>query len=62
MEYYVRFYKKDKSIDSEYFYSRVDDAKKHLASFEDDDSELYDRMELIKYENHEDSILHTLRF
>lgn len=48
--YIVRFVRKDQQPDEEYYYRRLKDAEYHLSLFEDDDSGLYDRIELIDTE------------
>lgn len=48
--YIVRFVRKDRQPDEEYYYRSLKDAEYHLSLFEDDDSGLYDRIELIDTE------------
>lgn len=44
--YFVRFRRKDKQPDEEYYYNKLADAQKHLDLFKDDDSGLYLRIDL----------------
>ncbi len=44
--YLVRFIRKDRQPNEEYFYNSLKDAEYHLSLFLDDDSDLYDRIEL----------------
>lgn len=48
--YLVRFIRKDKQPNEEYYYNALKDAQYHLSLFLDDDSDLYDRIELVDNE------------
>ena len=43
----VRFNRKDGGAE-EYFYHRLEDAQYHLDSFNDDDSDLYESIEIVE--------------
>ena len=45
----VRFVRKDGKPDEEYYYRTKIEAEYHRDLFQDDDSGLYERIELIKY-------------
>ena len=45
--YIVRFVRNDSKPDEEYFYNRLEDAKYHFSLFEQDDSKIYTRIELL---------------
>lgn len=45
--YVVRFVRRDKKPNEEYFYPAYEDAAHHLNLFQEDDSNLYDRIELV---------------
>lgn len=47
--YIVRFVRADAQPDEEYYYHDLEQAKVHLKLFEDDDSGLYRRIELVSY-------------
>ena len=47
MSFIVRFIRRDKRPDEEYYYNGKDEAEYHLNLFRDDDSLLYERIELI---------------
>lgn len=49
--YVVRFVRKDRRPDEEYFYLDEKDAQYHFQCFENDDSELYIRVEIEKQQN-----------
>ncbi len=47
MKYYItRFVRKDLKPCEDYYYNSLDDAKKHMGMFIDDDSNLYRRIEI----------------
>ena len=48
MMYIVRFIRKDNQPCEEYYYPKLEDAKYHLSLFVDDDSELYEKIELVE--------------
>ena len=50
MLYLVRFVRKDKAPDEEYFYFQREGAEYHIGLFEHDDSGLYLRIELVEVE------------
>lgn len=45
--YIVRFVRKDNKPDEEYYYPTLQDAQYHFGLFLDDDSNLYERIEII---------------
>lgn len=47
--YIVRFVRADQQPDEEYYYHDLQLATEHFKLFEDDDSELYRRIELVSY-------------
>lgn len=47
MNYIVRFVRRDNKPDEEYYYQDVSDATYHFNLFLEDDSALYERIELI---------------
>lgn len=47
MNYIVRFVRRDKRPDEEYYYNGIDEAEYHLNLFREDDSLLYERIELV---------------
>ena len=55
----IRFVRRDKKADEEYFYHTYEDAEHHLNLFRDDDSDLYDRIELV---DENDAVLLSLVF
>lgn len=44
--YIVRFVRKDGKSDEEYYYHRLEDARKHIDLFKGDESGLYEKIEL----------------
>ena len=46
--YIVSFKRKDNTTE-EYFYHKQTDAEYHVSLFENDDSELYEKIELLNY-------------
>lgn len=60
--YLVRFIRRDFQADEEYFYSRLADAEYHINLFEQDDSDLYDRIQLIHTDTGTETILRELTF
>lgn len=48
MMYVVRFIRKDNQPCEEYYYYKIEDAKYHLSLFVDDDSGLYEKIELVE--------------
>lgn len=46
--YVVRFVRKDSQPDEEYFYRTYEEACWHLGLFQNDDSGLYSRIEILK--------------
>lgn len=60
--YLVRFTRKDYQPDEEYYYNTLEDAKRHLDLFRDDDSDLYQRIELLKTSGILETILDVIRF
>lgn len=44
----VRFVRKDKKVDEEYYYHTLEDAEAHRNLFDDDDSDLYERIEIVE--------------
>ena len=45
--YFVRFVRRDGKPDEEYFYRAADDAQRHFDMFADDDSGLYEKIEVV---------------
>ena len=45
--YFVRFVRRDGKPDEEYFYRAADDAQQHFDMFADDDSGLYEKIEVV---------------
>lgn len=60
--YLVRFVRKDGQPDEVYNYAHRSEAEYHFELFKDDDSGLYDRIELIIDAGHLQSIADTIRF
>ena len=46
-DFFVRFIRRDGKPDEEYFYRAAEDAKRHFDMFADDDSGLYERIEVV---------------
>lgn len=44
----VRFVRKDGKPDEEYYYHTLQDAEAHKRLFDDDDSDLYERIEIVE--------------
>jgi hypothetical protein len=57
----LRFVRKDSQPNEEYCYFNYSDAENHLKLFIDDDSDLYDHIELFDSEN-EQAILSNIQF
>lgn len=57
--YLVRFIRKDRQPNEEYYYNALKDAEYHFSLFADDDSGLYKRIELI--DNEKGLILNELQ-
>ena len=51
--YIVRFIRKDHQPCEEYYYHKIEDAKYHLSLFVNDDSDLFNRIELVNDDNEE---------
>lgn len=49
--YTVTFKRRDNQPDEVYYYNNLNDARYHFDLFKDDDSELYDRIELAQFNN-----------
>jgi hypothetical protein len=47
----VRFIRSDNKPNEEYYYYSEDEARKHIELFKDDDSELYEKIVLLKWDN-----------
>ena len=45
--YIVRFVRRDDKPDEEYFYRAAEDAQRHFDIFADDDSGLYEKIEVV---------------
>ena len=60
--YLVRFVRRDGQPDEIYNYAHRSDAEYHFGLFRDDDSELYDRIELIIDAGRLRSVADTIRF
>lgn len=60
--YLVRFVRSDGQPDEIYSYAHRSDAEYHFGLFRDDDSELYDRIELIIDAGRLRSVADTIRF
>ena len=60
--YLVRFTRKDFQPDEEYYYNTLEDANRHLNLFREDDSGLYQRIELLKTTGILETMLDVIRF
>lgn len=60
--YLVRFVRRDRQPDEEYFYNNRQDADHHLNLFRDDDSDLYCRIELLRVAGPLETVIETIRF
>jgi hypothetical protein len=60
--YCVRFVRIDGQPDEEYHYWHREDAEQHLKVFQDDDSGLYERIELVVIAGGLSSVLTTMKF
>lgn len=58
MSYYVRFIRRDRQPPELYFYWKEEAAREHLKLFIDDDSGIYEKIELRRYED--DSLIEEL--
>lgn len=61
MNYIVRFIRRDKRPNEEYYYNGIDEAEYHLNLFREDDSLLYERIELVSIVPKE-KIIEAIRF
>ena len=59
--YVVRFVRRDMEPVEEYYYSNINAAEGHLNLFLDDDSELYDRIELLRQDPDVEVMLKEIR-
>lgn len=57
--YLVRFVRKDKNDDKEYYYHHLADALYHFSLFSEDDSDLYLCIHLLELNNFEERTLST---
>ena len=62
MLYICRFIRNDKQPIEEYYYNSYEDAEYHFSLFKDDDSMLYERIELISCETNEIMKTHIFLF
>ena len=46
--FFVRFVRQDDKPDEEYFYRAAEDAQRHFDMFADDDSGLYEKIEIMQ--------------
>ena len=60
--YMVRFIRQDGQPNEEYFYNNQLDAEHHLNLFRNDDSNLYDRIELLRIENVRETMIEAIQF
>ena len=59
--YIVRFVRRDGKPDEEYFYRTAEEARRHFDMFTDDDSGLYDRIE-VEAQGETEKVLLSLHF
>ena len=59
--YITRFVRRDRRPNEEYYYPTIEEARYHLEQFKDDDSELYERIEIVSDDEPEKAI-ETLAF
>lgn len=59
--YIVRFIRRDKQPAELYYYLRKEDALYHLNMFQDDDSELYTRIDVIE-DNEKETMIASIIF
>lgn len=54
--YITRFVRRDRRPDEEYYYPTIEEARYHLEQFRDDDSELYEHIEIVSDDEPEKAI------
>lgn len=59
--YIVRFIRRDKQPAELYYYPRKEDALYHLNMFQDDDSELYTRIDVVE-DNEKETMIASIIF
>ena len=59
--YITRFVRRDRRPNEEYYHPTIEDARNHLEQFRGDDSELYERIEIVSDDEPEKAI-ETLAF
>lgn len=59
--YITRFIRRDRRPNEEYYYPTIEEARYHLEQFRDDDSELYECIEIVS-DNEPEEALKTLTF
>lgn len=59
--YITRFVRRDRRPDEEYYCPTIEEARYHLEQFRDDDSELYERIEIVSDDEPEKAV-ETLTF
>lgn len=59
--YITRFVRCDRKPNEEYYYPTIEEARYHLEQFRDDDSELYERIEIAS-EDEPEMAIKTLAF
>lgn len=60
--YLVKFICKSGSPDEDYYYARKEDAVNHMELFRDDDSNLYERIELLVEKGNMEMLLKSIVF
>ena len=58
--YVLRFVRKDRQPPEKYYYNQLEDGMYHLSLFVDDDSGLYEKIELVDYDTNKP--LHILKY
>lgn len=60
--YCVQFKRNDGNPDEEYFYNFLDDAQSHIDLFKNDDSQLYEKIEIIDCNETPEKVVKSLHF
>ena len=60
--YLIKFIRKDLNPDEDYYYHNLTDAQNHFDLFHDDDSDLYQRIELLQIEGLTENLLNHIDF
>lgn len=58
--YLLKFVRRDRQPNEEYFYNNQQDAEYHMNLFRDDDSELYCRIELLRVEGYLENVIEDI--